>query len=146
MVIPWKLRNPANILASPSQRTLPGRTYLQRCWKGEHDAWFPQEEFQGLHHPSQEGNIHSMVRPAMEYASTVLDPVSQKHIQLLEQVQRRTARYVFNNYCNCTLGCVTQLVKDLHWETLEERRRSGQLCMLYRITNNFVDIDPSIYC
>ena len=29
-----------------------------------------------------------MLCPSMEYASTVWDPVSQKHIQLLEQVQR----------------------------------------------------------
>ena len=37
------------------------------------------------------------------------------------------------------------MVKDLQWETLEERRRSNRLCMLYRIANNLVDIDQTIY-
>ena len=38
--------------------------------------------------------------------------------------QRRAASYFFNNYSDCTPSCVIQIVKDLHWETLEEGRRT----------------------
>ena len=81
----------------------------------------------------------------MEYPSTVWGPVYQKQIQLLEQLLR-TARYVFNNYSDRQQGCVTQMVKDLQWETLEERRRSNRLCMLYRIASNLVDTDHTSTC
>ena len=64
--------------------------------------------------PVKKATYTAMVRLAMEYASTVWDPVTQKNIQLLEQVQRRAARYVFNNYSDRQPGCVTQMVTDLH--------------------------------
>ena len=34
-----------------------------------------------------------MVRPTVEYASTVWDPVNQKNIKSLDQVQKRAARF-----------------------------------------------------
>ena len=40
-----------------------GQIDLPSCWKGEQDFRFLHEEFQGLHHPSQEGNIHSYGPP-----------------------------------------------------------------------------------
>jgi hypothetical protein len=39
----------------------------------------------------------SMVRPTMEYASSVWDPTNRKKIENLEKVQKRAARFVFNN-------------------------------------------------
>ena len=81
----------------------------------------------------------------MAYVSTIWDPVSQKHIQILEQVQRRTARYVFNSYTDGTPGCVIQMVKDLNWESLENRRSKHCLCMLYSSSDNLVDVKPDTY-
>lgn len=121
------------------------RHIYQVAGKANRTLGFLRRNFRDCTIPVKKATYTAMVRPAMEYSSAVWDPVSQKHIQLLELVQRRAARYVFNNYTDRTPGCVTQMVKDLHWETLEERRRSGRLCMLYRITNNLVDIEPSIY-
>jgi hypothetical protein len=37
----------------------------------------------------------SMVRPTMEYASSVWDPTNRKKIENLEKVQKRAARFVF---------------------------------------------------
>ena len=39
----------------------------------------------------------SLVRSILEYSSTVWDPFYQKDIDRLERVQRRAARFVFND-------------------------------------------------
>jgi hypothetical protein len=88
----------------------------------------------------------SMVRPTMEYASSVWDPTNRKKIGNLEKVQKRAARFVFNNYTNRTPGCVTKMVESLKWEKLEERRKTNRLCMLYKIKNGrLIDIDSHQY-
>ena len=62
----------------------------------------------------------------------------------LEQVQRRAARYVFNNYSTRTPECVTKMLDDLEWEPLEVRRHN-RLSMLYRMQHNLVDIPANRY-
>ena len=81
----------------------------------------------------------------MEYASSVWDPTNRKKIENLEKVQKRAARFVFNNYTDRTPGCVTKMVESLKWEKLEERRKYNRLCMLYKIKNGLVDIDSHQY-
>ena len=63
----------------------------------------------------------------------------------LEQVQRRSARFVCNDYKNLSPDCVTNMVKTLEWERLQDRRKTNRLCMLYKIQNNFIDIDKNQY-
>jgi len=52
----------------------------------------------------------SLVRPAVEYASSVWDPHLQKDINKLEIIQRRSASYVTNRYPN-TSSVETMLQK-----------------------------------
>ena len=54
--------------------------------------------------------------------------------------QRRAAHYVCNYYNSRTPGCVTKMLIDLRWESLEIRSRHGSLCMMYRIQHSLVDI------
>ena len=121
------------------------RHVYQVAGKGNKTLGFLRRHFKNCTIPVKKATYTAMVSPALEYASTVWDPVTQKNIQLLEQVQHRGARYVFNNYSDRQPGCVMQMVTDLQWQTLEERRRSDRLHMLYRIANNLVDIDQNIY-
>jgi hypothetical protein len=57
----------------------------------------------------------TMARPTLEYASTLWDPHSSAETHKLEQVQRRAARFVHNNYTERTPGCVTHMVQNLGW-------------------------------
>ena len=41
---------------------------------------------------------NALVHPVMEYACTVWDPHTQNNITKLEMVQRRYARFIFNNF------------------------------------------------
>ena len=73
-----------------------------------------------------------MVRPAVEYASSVWDPHRQADIKALEQIQRRAARYVYNNYTERAPGCVTGMIEKLQWDSLAKRIYENRLSMLYK--------------
>ena len=87
----------------------------------------------------------TMVRPVLDYAFTVWDPYHQGDIQTLEQVQRGAARYVYNDYTTRTPGCVTAMVKDIVWESLQDRRYIARLSLLYKMQHALVDVDTSSY-
>ena len=61
------------------------------------------------------------VRPVVEYASTVWYSHMRKNVNKLEQVQRTSARYVTNNHDY--FSSMTQMLHDLQWTTLADRRR-----------------------
>ena len=86
---------------------------------------------------------YSMVRPILEYRSTVWNPYTKDHIHKIEMVQHRAARYVTNRYRNTSI--VTSMLEHLEWETLETRRAKHQLTMLFKIINGIVDIPASDY-
>ena len=81
----------------------------------------------------------SLVRPAVEYASSVWDPHLQKDINKLEIIQRRSASYVTNRYPNTS--SVETMLQQLQWPTLEERRKKARLTLLYKVANGEVKID-----
>ena len=80
----------------------------------------------------------SLVRSILEYSSTVWDPFYQIDIDRLERVQRRAARFVFNDYK--PLSSVTSMVSQHGWKPLAERRREHRLSLLYKIINGLVAI------
>ena len=63
----------------------------------------------------------SMVRPILEYGSTVWDPRCNGLDDELENVQKRTARFMTRNYSYET-GSMTAILEELKWETLQKRR------------------------
>ena len=80
----------------------------------------------------------TLVRPTVEYASTVWDPYTKKNINQLERVQRRAARYVQNRYHKTS--SVTDMLQQLNWRSLQGRHRDARLCMLYKIHYNLIAI------
>ena len=83
----------------------------------------------------------TLVRPTLEYASAVWDPFRTTDINRLEQVQRTAARFVHRNYWDRTLGCVSQMVRELGRPLLVDRRRTHTLTVLYQIQRGLVDIN-----
>ena len=111
--------------------------------KGNRTVGFLRRNFRECTPTVKAATYKTMVRPVIEYASTVWDPTGQGDIAALEQVQRRAARFVFNSYTDRTPGCVTSMLDALKWEPLQQRRANNRLLMLYRIVNNLVDVEPS---
>ena len=85
----------------------------------------------------------SMVRPLLEYCSTVWSPYTQEHIQKIEMVQLRAARYVTNRYH--ITSSVTSMLDHLEWETLESRRTKNQLVMFFKFIHGLIDIPAERY-
>jgi hypothetical protein len=81
----------------------------------------------------------------IEYTSTVWDPTTQTSINSLELIQRSAARFVNNDYKTRTPGCVTKMLDDIGWDSLQSRRKDNRLAMLYRIQNDLVDINRTQY-
>ena len=90
--------------------------------------------------PVKAAAYSTVVRPVLEYSSTVWDPHQTSDIHNLEQVQRRAARFVHRNYTERTPGCVTNMVQSLGWEYLQHRRYTDRLSMLFRIQHGLVDV------
>ena len=78
------------------------------------------------------------MRPQLEYASTVWSPHTATDITKLEAVQRRSARWATRDYQRTS--SVTQMIKDLNWRTLEQRRIDSRLTLMYKITYDLVAI------
>ena len=75
----------------------------------------------------------ALVRPHIEYASSVWDPHTQCNTRKLEMVQRRAARYVCNLWHNTS--SVTEMVNQLGWDSLAKRRQNSRLCAFYKLTH-----------
>ena len=80
----------------------------------------------------------SLVRPLLEYSSSVWDPHTQKNIKKLEMVQHRASRYVLHRHRNTS--SVTDLLHTLNWRSLESRRKDMRLCMMFKIDRGLVAI------
>ena len=90
----------------------------------------------------RERTYNALVLPVLNYASAAWDPYLTRDIDSLEKFQRIGARYVCNNYWDRTPGCVTGMIRDLGWQSLQERKEDHRLIILYKIHNNLLDIDP----
>ena len=93
---------------------------------------------------TKEKLFNTLVRPHLEYAATVWDPHISKQKHSLEIVQRRAARWVTNRHHNTS--SVTDMLHTLGWTSLEHRRATSRLCMLYQIYHGSIGIphDPYI--
>ena len=87
----------------------------------------------------KERAFNTLVRPTLEYCSSVWDPSTQDAKHMIEMVQRRGARYVAGRYRRTS--SVGEMLNELSWCTLEERRRKTNLTVMYKIMNNHVAIN-----
>ena len=85
----------------------------------------------------------SLVRPILEYCSSVWCPHLKKDLNTLEKVQRRASK--------CALGNIRQDIpyeerlKLLKWPTLEQRRLFLSLTECYKTINRLNGLDPSAF-
>ena len=80
----------------------------------------------------------TLVRPILEYASVIWDPVTQKGTKEVEMVQRRAARFVAGDYR--TTSSVSRIIERLQWPSLEVRRKRAKVTMLYRVVHQLAEV------
>ena len=93
--------------------------------------------------PVRERCYTTLIRPILEYAAPVWDPHSAKHINQLEMVQRRSARYVMHEYRR--ESSVTSMLQQLQWDSLQKRRQQARIVMFYRIIHQLAHVDSGRY-
>ena len=72
----------------------------------------------------------ALVGSFVEYSAAVWDPHLQKDKQQLKRVQRRAAQFVTGD--TAWTSSVTNMLKDLGWESLKDRRRDIRLALFYK--------------
>ena len=85
----------------------------------------------------------SLVRPHLEYCCSVWNPYTKKSIYQIDNIQRQAARFVVNNYHR--RDSVTAMLNELQWTSLEKRRQTASLILMYRIHHKQVAINPDNY-
>ena len=90
------------------------------------------------HSSLKETAYKSLIRSILDYSAVVWDPYLKGDIQNIENIQRRAARFVKNDYSKTS--SVTSMLRDLKWQPLAERRRDQRLCLLFKIISGLVAI------
>ena len=78
----------------------------------------------------------SFLGPILKYAPTIWDPYTQHASDKIEAIQRTAAGYVFRCYNNAS--SVKDMLEELQWPSLQQRRHIVRVTMLYKIHNNHV--------
>ena len=79
----------------------------------------------------------TLVRPLLEYGCTAWDPYEIGHIEKLEKVNKRAARFVTGNHLR-EHGNTLKNMETLGWPPLIDRRTRLKISMLYKTTNNLI--------
>ena len=73
----------------------------------------------------------------MEYASTIWDTTTKADAGKLERFQRKAAQWTCGKY---GIMSITQLLKDLKWADLADRRRDQRIILFYKILNSHLTV------
>ena len=79
----------------------------------------------------KEAAYKGLVRPVLEYGSSVWDPHSFGLQEELEKGPKSCRRFVTGNYVFET-GSITGILGQLKWESLKKRRKDSRLILLYK--------------
>ena len=78
-----------------------------------------------------------MVRPKLDYCVNVWKPATPGLQKLIEKVQKRAAGLVLGHRVEDYTRCISVL----SWSPIHIRQTCQELCLMYKIINNLIDID-----
>ncbi|KAK3102780.1 hypothetical protein FSP39_013870 [Pinctada imbricata] len=79
----------------------------------------------------------------MEYGATIWNPYLKGDIDKLEKIQNTAIRFIKKDYKSRESGCITKMREELELETLEARRLSLRLILMYKIVEGLVPALPT---
>ncbi len=85
----------------------------------------------------------TLVRPILEYSSSVWDPYTTDHIHQIGKIQKRAARMVCNDYRQDTSA--SELIRELGWEMLSTRRKISRVNIMHKAIGGHLALPVSAY-
>ena len=101
------------------------------CTKANRTLGFLRRNLHSCPQEVKEAAYKGLVRPVLDYDSSVWDPPGVVLQEELESVQKRAARFVTGNY-DYETGSMTGILGQLKWESLKKRRKDNRLILLYK--------------
>ena len=83
----------------------------------------------------------TLVRPYLEYCSSVWDPHIQTDVNRIEAVQRQAATFCFRRYKRSS--SLTLMQADLGWSLLSARREQERLMLMFKLCHFLVNVNSS---
>ena len=90
---------------------------------------------------TKEVAYNTLVRPQLEYAASIWHPYHDT--QQVEKVQRTAARWTCRRWRNTS--SVGDMLDELEWPSLEDRRDLSSLAFFYKIHSGTVSLDKDKY-
>ena len=103
------------------------------CTKANRTLGFLRRKLHSWHQEVKEAAYKGLVRPVLEYGSSLSDPLGVVLQEELESVQKRAARIVTGNYKYET-GSMTGILGQLKWESLKKRRKDNRLIRYIKVS------------
>ena len=101
------------------------------CTKANRTLGFLRRNLHSCPQEVKEAAYKGLVRPVLDYGSSVWDPPGVVLQEELESVQKHAARFVTGNYSYET-GSMTGILGQLQWDSLKKRRKDNRLILLYK--------------
>ena len=101
------------------------------CTKAKRNFGFLRRNLFSCPQDVKEAAYKSLVRPNLQYGSSVWDPRCNGLNGELENLQKRAVRFVTRNDSRET-GSLTGILEELKWEPLQKRRKNDRLILLYK--------------
>ena len=115
------------------------------CNKANRAVGFLRRNLQHCPSHLRELAYKQFVLPILEYCSPIWDPYHQTNINQVEMVQHRAARFVTGQpWRQNNRDSITNILENLQWPTLQERRKSARLVLLYKVLHDLLII-PNCY-
>ena len=101
------------------------------CTKANRTLGFLRRNLYSCPKEVKEAAYKGLVRPVLDYGSSIWDPPGVVLQEELESVQKRAARFVTGNYSYETWS-MTGILVQLKWESLKKKRKDNRLILLYK--------------
>ena len=138
--------NEAKYLGVILHKNLSWKSHVNMlCKKANNTRNFLQRNLRGCTRSTKVKAYQTYVKPIVNYASTVWNPVGYGNQGLrdqIEMVQRKSARFVFSDWH--WQSSPSDMLNKLNWSSLESDRNRNNLLMIHKIIHNNIELPTTM--